>query len=108
MERQGARMLTQAASFFSTSASASRSAAARSGRLVNTNSVLMAQSFVHGGMAQAHAQHALQACVVQAARLLHERERLRWHKSGDLAARHTRRSRQAGVVGYPVQPLAHQ
>src|ERR1700704_6275506 len=53
-------MLTQAASCFSTSRSASRSAAARSGRLVNTKSVLMPQSFIDGRVAQAHAEHLLQ------------------------------------------------
>src|SRR5712692_11185307 len=37
-------MLTQAASFFSTSRSASRSAAARCGTLVKTNSALMSRS----------------------------------------------------------------
>src|SRR5262245_60534963 len=93
-ERQGARILTQAARRFSTRASASFSAAARSGRLVNTNNVLMLQSFVDRGIAQAHAQLALEAAVVEAARLAHERIQLGRHQRLDLRARQARRARQ--------------
>src|SRR5688572_32838916 len=75
-ERHGARMLTQAARRFSTSMSARRSAAARSGRLVNTKSVLMLQTLVDRRMAQPDAQLALQARIVQPARLVHERVQL--------------------------------
>src|SRR3954471_3663810 len=73
-ERHGARMFTQAATCFSSSWSASFSAAARSGRLVKTSRVLISQSLVDRGVAQADAEHALQALVVEAPRLPHERK----------------------------------
>src|SRR3712207_2407154 len=71
-ERQGARIFTHAATRFSTSSSARRSAAARSGRLVSTSKALISESFVYGGIAQPHAEHALQSAIVQAPRLAHE------------------------------------
>src|SRR5919197_520226 len=99
-------MFTHAASFFSTSDCASRSATARSGKLVNTNSVFITQSFVHCGMAKPHAEHRLQPAIVEAPRLLHEAEQLRRHERADLLTRHARRSRQARMIGDEVQPLA--
>src|SRR5258706_4857377 len=94
-ERQGASTFTHAARRCSIRRLAMRSATARSGTLVNTNSALMLESLVNGGVAQAHAEQALHACVVEAARLGHERVALRRHAARDLAARQARRMRQA-------------
>src|SRR3954470_24255676 len=101
-ERHGARMFTQAATFFATSSSASRSAAVRSGRLVSTKSVLMTQSLLHRWIAKPHAEDDLQAPVVEPPRFAHEFQRRRWDERGDLAARHARRARQAGMIGDPI------
>src|SRR2546423_1937373 len=106
-ERHGARMLTQAASFFSTRSSASRSAAARSGRLVNTSSVLMAKSFSHGWVTQPIAQGLLHAPVVEPARFAHEAQELRGNALLDLAARQARGAGQSASVGDQIEPLAH-
>src|SRR6185369_13735211 len=106
-ERQGARMLTQAASRFSTRLSASRSAAARSGRLVNTNSVLMRQSFIYGRVAQLQAENPLQAPVVQSPRFVHERKQLRGYARLRLAACDAQRPWQPGARRDEVEPLAH-
>src|SRR5205807_682218 len=106
-ERHGARMLTQAASCFSTSRSASRSAAERSGRLVNTKSVLMPQSFIDGRVAQAHAEHLLHAPVVEATRFAHERIKISRGEIGHLCTGYALGPRQAGVLGDEVKPVAH-
>src|ERR1700694_5864067 len=106
-ERHGARMLTQAASCFSISISASRSAAARSGRLVNTKSVLMPQSFVDGWVAQAHAEHLLHAAVVQPARFGHEGQKLRRNAPTRFFPGNSRWTRQTGMLCDEVQPIRH-
>src|SRR5690348_9871826 len=106
-ERHGARMLTHAARFFCTSTSASRSAAARSGRLVNTKSVLMRESFAYRGIGEPQAEHLLQARVVQSPRLAHEAQRLRRQQICDALARYARRARQVSVGGDQIEPIAH-
>src|SRR5437660_466487 len=100
-ERHGARMLTQAASCFSTS----RSAAARSGRLVNTKSVLMPQSFIDGRVAQAHAEHLLHAPVVEPTGFAHERIKIFRKQIAHLCTGYARGPRQAGVLGHEVKPI---
>src|SRR5205085_8103244 len=106
-ERHGARMLTHAARFFCTSVSASRSAAGRSGRLVNTKSALMGESFAYGGIRKPHAEHLLQARVLQSPGLAHEAKCPRRHEIGDALARDARRARQVSVIGDEIQPVAH-
>src|SRR5260221_10844646 len=100
-------MLTQAARRFSTSRSAMRCAAARSGTLVNTTSVRMGEALVDGRIAEAQAEHALHARVVEAARLAHERIALRRNAALDLYARETRRPRQAVARGDELHPVGH-
>src|SRR5918992_1319311 len=95
-ERQGARMLTHAASCFSISMSASLSAAARSGRLVNTKSLLMPQSFINGAVAQRDAEDVLQARIIEAARFGSER----------LSDWTAWRPGQAAEIGDQVEPVA--
>src|SRR3954462_3810772 len=97
-ERHGARMFTHAARFFSTTMSASRSAAARSGRLVNTNSMLMGEPFPYRRIAQPYAQPFLHSPVVEASRFIHEAQHLWRDVLGDAIARHARRFGQAGVL----------
>src|SRR5437588_6144125 len=106
-ERHGARMLTQAASCFSTSRSASRSAAARSGRLVNTKSALMPQSFIDGRVAQAHAEHLLHAPVVEPTGFARKRIKIVRNQIEHLRTWYARGPRQAGVLGHEVKPIAH-
>src|SRR5580765_5658206 len=96
-------MLTQAASRFSITRSASRSAAARSGTLVNTNSVRMGESLVNGRIAKLEPQNLFQARVVQASRFAHEIVRL----PGERGARYARRPRQSRGTGDQVKPVAH-
>src|SRR4051812_6193016 len=95
-------MLTQAARRFSITRSAMRSAAARSGRLVNTNSVRMREPLVNGWITKLESQNLFYARVVQAPRLAHEIVRF-----GERGARHARRPRQASGIGDQVQPVAH-
>src|SRR5580765_6975208 len=99
-------MLTQAASRFSITRSASRSAAARSGTLVNTNSERMGESLVNGRIAKLEPQNLFQARVVQASRLAHEIVRPLGER-GARGARHTRRPRQSRGIGDQVKPVAH-
>src|SRR5678815_4094578 len=100
-------MLTQAARRFSISRSAMRSAAARSGTLVNTNSVRMGEALVDGRVAEAQPEHALHARVVEAARLAHERIAFRRHAALDLRARQARRPRQAVARSDELHPVGH-
>src|SRR5262249_6861429 len=106
-ERQGARILMQAARFFSTSWSASFSATARSGRLVKTSRVLISQSFVDRGIAQAHAQDALQPRVVEPARLPHEGVQGWGDRVTSKLPRNARGPGQSVQVGDEVEPVAH-
>src|SRR5262245_62550184 len=100
-------MLTQAATCFSISWSARRSAAARSGRLVKTSRVLIPQSFSNRGVAQADPEHALQARVVEAPRLLHERQQGAWDRLRSGLPGDPGRPRQRVDVGDKVEPVAH-
>src|SRR5690606_30047717 len=96
-ERQGARMLTHAASCPPISSSASASALARSGRLVSTKSFCMSQPLTNGRVAKREAELALQTAVVEAPRLAHERVEPRRHASRRLAAPDPLRPRQPGM-----------
>src|SRR5688572_15367889 len=93
-------MLTQAASCRPISVSARRSAAARSGRLVNTSSVAMVQmspeSVVDGGVTQPYPQFVFQQAVGKAARF-------RGEGIDRLAAG---KARQAGEVRHQVEPIS--
>src|SRR5688572_26518278 len=100
-------MFTQAATRFSISASASRSAAARSGRFVSTSKLRMFEPFLNRRMTQANSQRALQASVVQAPRVVHEGQQFRRYAPGRLGARDARRARQAGAVGDQIEPGTH-
>src|SRR5690349_17885920 len=100
-------MLTHAARFCCTSVSASRSAAGRSGRLVNTKSVLMGESFAYRGIQEPHAEHLLQARVIQSPRLAHEAQRRRRHEICEALTRYARRAGQASIVGDQIEPVAH-
>src|SRR5438105_1900423 len=106
-ERQGARILIQAARFFCTSSSASRSAAARSGKLVSTKSVLMSEPFLHGTVAKAHTEYLLQPPVIEAPRFAHEARQRRRHPRVHLSARNARRPRQSDMLGDEIEPVAH-
>src|SRR6185436_8238448 len=99
-------MLTQAATCLSRSWSASFSAAARSGRLVKTSSVLISQSFVNRRIKQTAAEHALQPRVVESPRLLHERKQARGHPPGRKFSRDSGRPRHAVAIGNKVEPVA--
>src|SRR5882672_1042025 len=98
-------MLTQAARRFSISRSAMRSAAARSGTLVSTNSVRMREALVDGRVAKPQAEHALHARVVEPPRLAHERIAIRRHAAFDLGARKARRTRQGVTRGDQIHPV---
>src|SRR3954466_14487337 len=100
-------MFTQAASLFSMRRFATRSAAARSGRLVNTKSAFMPQAFMHGWKLQAHAKGLLELAVDEAARLPHEREQPSGDALRSLFAGHSPGSRQARVVSHQIQPVRH-
>src|SRR4051812_25125237 len=100
-------MFTQAATCFSSSWSASFSAAARSGRLVKTSRTLISQSLMDRGVAQADAEHALQPGVVEAPRFLHEGKQGRRKPLAREFLRDARRPRQGVGVGDEVEPVAH-
>src|SRR4051812_30573301 len=100
-------MFTQAATCFSSSWSASFSAAARSGRLVKTSRTLISQSLVDRGVAQANAERALQPRVVEAPRLLHERKQGCRQPLAREFFRDARWTRQAVGVGDEVEPVTH-
>src|SRR3954452_7962195 len=106
-ERHGARMFTQAATCFSSSWSASFSAAARSGRLVKTSRTLISQSLVDRWVAQPDAEHALQPRVVEAPRFLHERKQGGRNYLGREPLRDAWRPRQRVGVGDQVEPVPH-
>src|SRR5262245_35080447 len=89
-------MLTHAASCFSTSISASFSATARSGTLVNTKSLLIPQSFVDRGVAQTIPEDVFQPAVIQPPRLVGEA----------FSVMRARGPGQAGSIGDEVQPVA--
>src|SRR5262245_58789758 len=101
-------MLTHAASCFSTSMSARRSATARSGTLVNTNSVLMEYSLLHGWVSELHAEPMLHPRIVEPPRLAHERIDLGTHARRYERSRKARRARQAMTIGDEVHPVCHQ